>query len=215
MELQNLSTEISDMISIRKEEYYVHLSKKLNNPSTRSKTYWSNLKSFYKGNKVPLIPPLLVNNKIVSDFTEKVNPFNFFFSSQCTPISNNSLLPSSKYFITDKRLTRFKFNNDDILKITRNLNVNKAHGHDDISVRMLKVYDSAVTEPLSILFKNCVDCGIFPDIWKMSHIIPTHKKMINVIKTITVQYLSYQSAEKYLKELYIILSFYILKIITY
>ena len=27
MELQNLSTEISNMISIRKEEYYVHLSK--------------------------------------------------------------------------------------------------------------------------------------------------------------------------------------------
>ena len=79
MELQNLSTEISDMISIRKEEYYVHLSKKLNNPSTRSKTYWSILKSFYKGNKVPLIPPLLVNNKIVSDFTEKANLFNALF----------------------------------------------------------------------------------------------------------------------------------------
>ena len=78
MELQNLSTEISDMISIRKEEYYVHLSKKLNNPSTRSKTYWSILKSFYKGNKVPLIPSLLVNNKIVLDFTEKANLFNFF-----------------------------------------------------------------------------------------------------------------------------------------
>ena len=73
MELQNLSSEISDMISIGKEEYYVHLSKKLNNPSTRSKTYWSILKSFYKGNKVPLIHPLLVNNKIVSDFTEKAS----------------------------------------------------------------------------------------------------------------------------------------------
>ena len=36
---QNLSTEISDVISIRKEEYYVHLFKKRNNPSTRSKTY--------------------------------------------------------------------------------------------------------------------------------------------------------------------------------
>ena len=35
MELQNLSTEVSDKISIRKEEFYVHLSKKLNNPSTR------------------------------------------------------------------------------------------------------------------------------------------------------------------------------------
>ena len=72
-----------------------------------------------------------------------------------------------------------KFNKDDFLKI-RNLNVNKAHGHDDISIRMLKICDSVVTEPLSILFKNC-DCGIFPDIWKMSHIIPTHKKMINII----------------------------------
>ena len=85
MELQNLSTEISDMIAIRKKEYYIHLSRKLNNPSTRSKTYCSILKSFYKGNKFPLIPPLLVNNKIASDFTEKANFLNVFFSSRCTP----------------------------------------------------------------------------------------------------------------------------------
>ena len=65
MELQNLSTKISDMISRRKEEYYIRLSKKLSNPRTRSKTYWSLLKSFFKGNKVPLIPPLLVNNKTI------------------------------------------------------------------------------------------------------------------------------------------------------
>ena len=134
------------------------------------------MKSFYKGNKVPLIPLLLVSNKIVSDFTEKANLFNVFFSSQCTPISNNSVLPSSKYFITDKRLTTIKFNRDDILKIIRNLNVNKSHGHNGTSIRMLKICDSVVTEPLSILLKNCVDCGIFPDIWKMSHIIPTYKK---------------------------------------
>ena len=41
---------------------------------------------------------------------------------------------------------------------------------------MLKICDSVVTEPLSVLFKNCVDCGKFPDIWKMSHIVPTYKK---------------------------------------
>ena len=152
------------MISIRKEEYYVHLSKKLNNPSTRSKTYWSILKSFYKGNKVSLIPPLLVNNKIVSDFTEKANIFDVFFSSQCSSISNNSVLPSSKCFITDKRLTTINFNKDDILKIIRNLNVDKSHGHDDISIRMLKICDLMVTQPLSILLNNCVNCGIFPDI---------------------------------------------------
>ena len=99
----------------------------------------------------------------------------FFFSSQWTPISNNSVLPCSKYLITDKRLTTTKFNKDDILKIIRNLNVNEAHGHNDISIRMLKICDTVVTKSLSILINNCVDCGIFPDTWKMSHIIPTYK----------------------------------------
>ena len=70
------------MISIKKEEHYNNLSKKLNDSNISAKTYWSVLKSFYKGNRVPLIPPLLVNNKIVSDFTEKANLFNDFFASQ-------------------------------------------------------------------------------------------------------------------------------------
>ena len=175
IDLQNLSTEISEMISVRKEEYYLHLSKKFNDPSTSSKTYWSILKSFYNGSKVPLIPPLLVNNKFVSDFTKKANLFNDFFSFQCTPLSNESALPSCKYFLTDERLITIDFDKNDILKIIRNLNVNKAHGHDDISIRMLKICDSVVTEPLSILFKNCINCGIFPNVWKMS-IIPTYKK---------------------------------------
>ena len=67
------------VISIGKDEYYNNLSKKFNDPNTSAKTYWSILKSFYKGNRVPLIPPLLVNNKRVSDFTEKANLFNDFF----------------------------------------------------------------------------------------------------------------------------------------
>ena len=92
IELQNLAIDISETISIRKDEYYDHLSKKLNNPNTSAKTYWSTLKSFYKGTKVQLIPPLLVRNKTVLDFTEKANLFNNFFASQCTLISNNSVL---------------------------------------------------------------------------------------------------------------------------
>ena len=132
------------------------------------------MKSFYKGIKVPLLPPLLVNNKTVSDFTEKANLFNDFFASQCTPISNNSVLPSRKSFL---RLIKGYTNSkeDDILKIIRKLNVNKAHGNDDISIRMLKICDSVLTEPLSIIFNNCIDHGVFPDTWKMSHIIPIHK----------------------------------------
>ena len=34
----------------------------------------------------------------------------------------------------------------------------------------------SVGKPLSIIFKNCIDTGTFPDIWKRSNIIPVHKK---------------------------------------
>ena len=87
------------------------------------------LKSFYNYTEVPLIPPLLVNNKIVSDFTKKANLFNNFFATQCTPLTNNSVLPSIRSFKTHLRLKSTSFEMEDILKIIRNLNVNKAHDH--------------------------------------------------------------------------------------
>ena len=63
---------------------------------------------------------------------------------------------------------------------------------------MLKICDSQVVEPLSLIYKNCIVSGILPDIWKRSHIIPTYKKMINALLTITVLFLYYQFVAKYL-----------------
>ena len=104
---------------------------KLNNPKTCAKTYWSILKSFYNYGKISLIPPLLVNNKIVSDFTEKANLFNDFFATQCTPLSNNSVLTSAIFFKTLSRLSTINFEKEDILKRIRNLNDDKAHDYDN------------------------------------------------------------------------------------
>ena len=41
---------------------------------------------------------------------------------------------------------------------------------------MIKLCSKSVVKPLSIIFKNCIDTGTFPDIWKRSNIIPVHKK---------------------------------------
>ena len=62
------------------------------------------------------------------------------------------------------------------MKIIKSLNVNKAHGHDDVSIGMIKLCGQSIVKPLLIIFKNCIDNGIFPDIWKKSNIIPVHKK---------------------------------------
>ena len=70
----------------------------------------------------------------------------------------------------------FSFADDEILKIIRALDINKAHGHDEISVRMIKICDDAIIEPLSLIYKNCIENGTFPAIWKISNIVPVHKK---------------------------------------
>ena len=104
------------------------------------------------------------------------NIFNDFFAVQCTSLTNSSVLPSKISFKTHSRLNSISFEKEDVLKIMRNLNVNKAHGHDNISIRMLKICDSEVVEPLSLTYKNCIDSGISPDTWKRSHSIPTYEK---------------------------------------
>ena len=48
---------------------------------------------------------------------------------------------------------------------------------------MLKICDTAIAEPLSIILNNCINQSMFPDIWKKSNICPTHikgyKQLIN------------------------------------
>ena len=79
-------------------------------------------------------------------------------------------------YIANTKLSSIKFENKDIINIIRSLSVGKAHGHDNISIRMLKICDSAIVEPLSILFNNCLNQSIFPDIWERSNIFLIHKK---------------------------------------
>ena len=106
----------------------------------------------------------------------KANIFNKFFADQCTPLENNSSLPVNQIFLTQSRLTSLDFNEDELIKIIRTLNINKAHGHDDISIRMIKICDKSLIKPLTLLFKTSIRSSHYPDIWKKSNIIPVHKK---------------------------------------
>ena len=49
-------------------------------------------------------------------------------------------------------------------------------GHDDISIRMLKLAHKSISKPLKLLFENCLRTGIFPDQWKKANIVSIYKK---------------------------------------
>ena len=41
---------------------------------------------------------------------------------------------------------------------------------------MMKICDQSIVKPLSIIYRNCLNTGTFPDIWKKSNIVPVHQK---------------------------------------
>ena len=143
---------------------------------TTTKTYWSILNIFYNDKKVAIIAELLINDKLISEFEVKANPFNNFFAFQCTPLDISCKIPKSPTYITGTKLSSIKVDNKGFINKIRSLSVGKAHDHDNISVRILKIYDSAIVEPLSILFNNCLNQSIFPDIWERLNIFLIHKK---------------------------------------
>ena len=62
------------------------------------------------------------------------------------------------------------------IHIIHSLNINKAHGYNDLSIRLLKICDFSIVKPLSIIFKNCLQSTSFPNNWKKSNVVPIHKK---------------------------------------
>ena len=136
--LNKLSEDLTNAITNSKLAYYRRIASKLNDPNSAPKTYWSILKLFVNGKKIPLIPPILVKDQLVTNFLEKANLFNEFFTQQCNTIENDSTLPNDLVFETTERISSFDISKDEITKIIRSLDPNKAHGHDEISIRMLK-----------------------------------------------------------------------------
>ena len=161
--LQLISNSLTEIIRSSKEKFYCKLSTKLANSSTSSKTYWSILKTFVNCKKIPIILPLLVNDNFITNFLEKANLFNEFFSKQCQPLQNNSTLPKSNTYHTENRLNDITFDNEKLLKIIQSLDANKAHGYDGISIRMLTLGSPSIIKPLYIIFQNCLKSSTFPD----------------------------------------------------
>ena len=143
-QFQFLQTRLSSLIEESKNQYYTRLFHKLLDPKTSQKSYWSILKTFLNNKKILCLPPLLHQGKLVTDFKEKANIFNNFFANQCSVVSNNSELPVILTRETHESLSTINFSTDDILKIIRSLDPNKAHGYDMISIRMIKICDTFI-----------------------------------------------------------------------
>ena len=100
----SLQNNLTNTVETTKQQYFAKIAKKLSDPNISSKTYWSVLKCFLTGEKVPCIMPIFHKNRFIADFRENAELFNSFFANQCSLIWNSSALLTDYEFFTDKSL---------------------------------------------------------------------------------------------------------------
>ena len=107
--------------------------------------------NFLHNTKIPIISPVLVNGELISGFHKKADLFKDHFASQCTPTKNTSKLPNFNYK-TNERLTSVDINKYDIPIFMKNINVDNAHGWDNLSIMMIKISGKSKDPSLKLIF---------------------------------------------------------------
>ena len=88
-----------------------------------------------------------VFNKYVAILKKTVKSSTLFLRT------DESVLPSQLTLLTENSLANCHFSKKDILQIIRNPDSNKVHGHDMISIRVLKFSCDSICQSQEIIFK--------------------------------------------------------------
>ena len=91
-------------------------------------------------------------------------------------INSSSTLLANAQYLTDKRLSSFDFSKDDITKIIQKVDLNKTHGQDNISIRIIKICGKSIYKPLRKILEEYLRTDTFPLEWKRGKIVPVFKK---------------------------------------
>ena len=182
----------------RKNESFKQASKNYKNASRAEKNrYFSNLKNVWSNPQIPTrkkfqillkltktqknasIPPLLDSGKIIDDPIEKANLFNQFFTDKSQVNRPNDNPPHLDKIVTDgnfDNITTSHFELGPIIKSLKSSNYSPC-GVPGTFIKLLYTHaGSIITKLISNLLNAVFSSGVYPKIWKLSHISPIHKK---------------------------------------
>ena len=143
------SADCTKKITQVKNDYINKMTDKPQNPSTAPKTYWA------------ILSRLLYKKKFQQyhHYGLMANMFQIFVKRQIFSIiffrqyAHQYKLPPFLHR-TNARITLFYVTEEDMLLIIKNLDSSKAHGWDNISIKMIKICGESITVPLTIIFEQ-------------------------------------------------------------
>ena len=152
------------------------MKKKLCNRNVGDKEWWKLIKYKQGIQREENIPPLnLSNGSLAMKTHDKVDAFAQHFASKMK-VTSPSLSPPHLPLLTQERLSHIFITEKEVYNLLRSLDEKKAVGPDGISPRLLRGCAKELAPPLTILFNNCIRAKRWPRLWKISQVVPVHKK---------------------------------------
>ena len=168
--------EVTKHLREGKIKYFQKLSQDLRNNSSNSKSWYKTASKFllYDSNQNG-VPILESNGLVIESDDQKAEVLNEFFIQQSTVDDTNAHLPN---FVAPNydTLNEIVVTQQDVIKAINEFDSNKAFGPDGISPKLIKEGKHELAYPYTKLFNLSIRLQKFPDSYKLSNVIPIHKK---------------------------------------
>lgn len=171
---KTLRSTAKKLIKDSREHYFASLSESLySNP----KRFWSFFKTSTKTDRIPTQVSIATDTSSrisSSSAVDNANLFNRYFNSVFLEDSGDTYSPLP--LLSNETITEIILEPSEVYSALYNLNPSKASGPDKITTRVLKECASSITPSLTHLFNKSLNTGNLPTEWKLSDVIPLHKK---------------------------------------
>ena len=147
----------------------------MNNPNISAKKKFNILIKLMHNEKYCSVPTLIEDNETINDTKTKCDLLNQHFASKSTVPNPNQTVPDLDPICTKDKLNTINTSPIEVAKLIR-LTKKSRKSFCGISGKFLSLIATPVSFSLSRLFNNLFEQGIYPDIWKLSHITPIYKR---------------------------------------
>ena len=181
----NLSTYnaiLKSSIRLAKKTYVM---KQFNTCKNDSRKTWKNINDLISNRKVKTSPTYFKDEHVmVTDKLEIANKFNLYFTNIGPNLAKDIHITTTKNFASylikvDENINQFNFQDvdeDTIRKIIDDFAPKKSCGFDGITLMHLKYLKETLLAPTTLIIRQVIHTGIFPEQLKIAKVIPIYKK---------------------------------------
>ena len=174
-EYKSVSKESHNASNRVKNAYFNSVNNVMNNPAISAKKKFGILKKLMNSQKFSTIPTLVDHEKTIEKPEEKAHILNKYFASKSTVTNPDDEVPNLEPKVNYNKFENINTSPIEVAKIIRNTKKSQV-SYCGIPGKFLALISTPISFSLSKLFNNLFKESIFPDTWKLSHVIPIYKR---------------------------------------